>query len=68
MFGCLKREIVNKLDKLTNSNEFEFHWVPHPYDLVPDLNKSLSLLQVTNTYIRTIKRSGLLYQSVAVIS
>ena len=35
---------VSKLDLQTYTSEFESHWVPHSYGLVPHLSKKLSKL------------------------
>ena len=37
--------MVSKLDYQTDTSEFESHWVPLSYGLVPHLNKMLSKLQ-----------------------
>ena len=36
--------VVSKLDKQTCRSEFESHWVPHSFSLVPHLSKKLSKL------------------------
>ena len=46
--------MVGKLDKKTYTNEFESHWVPHLYGLVPHLCKKLNKLRL-ETYLRAKK-------------
>ena len=36
--GALVPVTVSQLDAQTFTSEFKFHWVPHLYSLVPDLN------------------------------
>ena len=40
-FGASGGVMVSKLDKQTYTSEFESHWVPLSYGLVPHLSKSL---------------------------
>ena len=42
--GASGSVIVSKLDLQTYTSEFESHWVPHSYGLVPHLSKKLSKL------------------------
>ena len=37
--------MVSNLDYQTSTCEFDFHWFPHSYDLLPHLSKELSKLQ-----------------------
>ena len=48
--------MVNKLDDQTFTTEFESHWVPHPYVIVPHLNIKLSNLLHTHTHIQHLER------------
>ena len=40
--GALGGVMVSKLDYQSFTSEFDSHWVPHSYGLVPHLNKKLS--------------------------
>ena len=42
--------MVSKLDLQTYTSEFEFHWVPLSYGLVPHLSKKLSKLPLPFFY------------------
>ena len=42
--GASGSVMVSKLDLKTYTSEFESHWVPHSYGLVPHLSKKLSKL------------------------
>ena len=42
--GASGSVVVSKLDKQTCKSEFESHWVPHSFGLVPHVSKKLSKL------------------------
>ena len=42
--GASGSVVVSKLDKQTCKSEFESHWVPRSFGLVPHLNKKLCKL------------------------